>query len=198
MNETIQTILDTQKKHPEQKNFISIVTFSGGGMEGVRVRRDRVPAEKVSEMSRRDYCPSGCTPLYDAMGKSISELEDVLLPGDQVLVTIITDGYENSSCEYNASSIKTLVGRMREKGWTFVYIGANQDSIEVAKNMNIANAMNFEASPEGAEKMSARYKKCRENYSDHVDYCMSSNADAGDMEGFFGILDKLFKDSEQV
>ena len=37
MNETIQTIKSAQKKYPGQKQFISIISFSGTGMEGVKL-----------------------------------------------------------------------------------------------------------------------------------------------------------------
>lgn len=97
MNETIQTVKAVQKKHPEQKQFITLISFSGSGMEGVKVIRDRVPAEDVTEISSGDYNPIGCTPLHDAMGFGITTLDKVAEKDDVVLVTIITDGMENSS-----------------------------------------------------------------------------------------------------
>ena len=51
--------------------------------------------------------------------------------GDRVLATVITDGMENASEEYSGKTIKALVDRLREKGWTLAYIGANQDCIEL-------------------------------------------------------------------
>ena len=75
---------------------------------------------------------------------------------DAVLVTVITDGYENASHEYSVKNIRDLVGRLREKNWVIAYAGANQDSIEVARDMNILNACNFDASPSVMPKFSKR------------------------------------------
>lgn len=75
MNETIQTVKAIQKNHPEQKQSITLISFSGSGIEGVKVIRDRMPAEDVTEISSEDYNPNGCTPLHDAMGFGITALD---------------------------------------------------------------------------------------------------------------------------
>ena len=59
-------------------------------------------------------------------------------------VQVITDGYENASREYSGTAIKELVERLRGKGWTFTYMGANQDAASVATAMSIRNSRNFE------------------------------------------------------
>lgn len=96
-----------------------------------------MPIESIKDFTESDYRPGGCTPLYDAMRKTLNELEGVIREGDRVLATVITDGYENSSEEYSGKTIKALVDRLREKGWTLAYIGANQDAVEVAKDLHI-------------------------------------------------------------
>lgn len=97
--------------------------------------------------------------MYDAMGKTLNELEGLILEEDKVMATVITDGMENSSREYSGRTIKNLVARLREKGWALAYIGANQDSIEVARDLNIGNALNFDATPTGLAEMSIRFRK---------------------------------------
>lgn len=87
---------------------------------------------------------------------------------DQVLVTIITDGMENSSREYTGASVCKIVKRLRAKGWTFVYIGANQDAVEVAKRMSIDNAMNFQATHEDTRRMWDDYKGSTSVYYEKV------------------------------
>ena len=113
-----------------------------------------------------DYEPCCSTPLYDAMGftltamhKQIKDIEDVA-----VVVTIITDGYENASKEYNGSSIKALVEKLRKEGWTFTYMGANQDSMEVAMSMFIRNARNFDYSSEGTRASMRKDATTRMNF----------------------------------
>ena len=159
MNEVINGIRKNQKEFPDQRHYVTIVTFEGSGPEGVKTRRDRVPIQTVEDFTEMDYCPGGCTPLYDAMGITLNNLESVILPEDKVMATVITDGYENSSREYSGSTIKALVSRLREKGWVLAYIGANQDAVEVAKDLNIKHALNFAATPEGMADTSVRFSK---------------------------------------
>ena len=161
MNEVINGIRKDQAENPEQKNFVSIVTFEGNGMKGIKARRDRVPVESVKDFTEKDYRPGGCTPLYDAMGKTLNELEGLVHESDRVMATVITDGYENSSEEYSGKTIKALVDRLRSKGWTLAYIGANQDSVEVAKELHITNAMDFCPTGAGVAMMSLKFNKAR-------------------------------------
>ena len=80
-------------------------------ISGVKTRRDRVPIGSVEPFTEKDYRPGGCTPLYDAMGKTLNELEGLIHPEDKVVVTVITDGMENSSQEYSGRIIKNSAGR---------------------------------------------------------------------------------------
>lgn len=156
INETLSTIRLAQKDHPKQHHFVSIITFKGFGMESIKVRRDRVDINVVEDFSDNDYNPAGLTPLYDAMGLGITKLERNISDDDRVMVTIITDGLENTSKEYTYKTVTDLVSRQKEKGWTFAYIGANQDSEAVAEDLNIDNALDFEATTAGVKKMCYR------------------------------------------
>ncbi len=163
-NETIQTIKSTQEAHPEQRQFLSFVSFSDKGGERFRLLIDNKPIGDVYLLTERDYYPSGNTPLWDAMGYSLSKLEQVVSDEDLVLVTIITDGYENASREYTGASIKALVERLSAKDWAFAYIGANQDAIEVAGRLGINNALNFAADEQGMREMWRKEKSSRARY----------------------------------
>lgn len=145
MNETFAGIRSARRANPGQNYFVSLVVFEGDGVKGVRTVRDRVPVENIEDIRPEEYCPGACTPLYDAMGVAISNLSKVTRKDDPVLVTVITDGMENSSTEYSGRAIRELVSSKRETGWTFAYIGANQDAVEVARELDIRNALNFEA-----------------------------------------------------
>ena len=165
MNEVIGGIRKTQEEYPDQKNFVTIVTFEGYGVSAIKKRRDRVPVETVADFKEADYQPGGCTPLYDAMGKTLNELEALVREDDKVMATIITDGYENASEEYSGKAIKALVERLRGKGWTFSYIGATKDAVEVARDLNIDNALQFDATPEGVFEMGLRFSTARRKAS---------------------------------
>ena len=156
VNETIQTIRAAEKMHTDQEHHVSLVTFNSD----VKVINDCVAVADVKELTDETYQPDCCTALYDAMGLSINALRKHVAPGDKVLVTIVTDGYENASREWNGKAIKALVEQMRGQGWTFAYIGANHDVESVAASMSITNTMSFEASDAGVQCMSQRMNAC--------------------------------------
>lgn len=180
LNQTLDGIRRTQKENPDQHQYVTLVTFEGEGTHGVKCRYDRKPIEKIGHLTTKDYEPLGCTPLFDAMGLSINKLRKNIKDNDAVLVTIITDGYENSSRKYSGAAIKELVATQKAKGWTFAYIGANQDAIEVAQSMNIDNALNFDATPEGTVKMSVLYEKARDQFITNIKYQMACRSDLSD------------------
>lgn len=84
--------------------------------------KDKRPAE-APRLDRKSYIANGGTALYDAVGKTIEELD--FPAGDKVLCVITTDGEENSSREYNAEQIKAAVAAAQERGWDFIYLGAD-------------------------------------------------------------------------
>ena len=150
LNETFQTIRNAQKEHQEQQHFISFVTFNSARIKSV-MNRQKVESDK--KLKWTDYKPDDCTPLFDAMGRSLNELKKHVSDEDVVLVTIITDGYENASREFSGHDIKNLVAELKAKGWVFAYIGTNQDVDAVADDMGIRSRMCYDYSPSGAECM---------------------------------------------
>ena len=166
VNETIQTIRIGQEDHPEFQQFLTMASFNSG-KNYLKVKYSKTPIGEVKELTQEDYVACGCTALYDAMGEMISELKRNVTIEDRVLVTVITDGYENSSTEYSGRIITNLLDRLREKGWTFAYIGANQDAIEVARDLHINNALDYDTSPEGVKRMGHRFIKAAKRVAIH-------------------------------
>jgi len=163
VNETIQTIRIGQKDHPEMQQCLTLVSFNSGN-DYLKVKYSVTPIDEVSEITKEDYVARGCTALYDAMGEMISELKRKMTPEDRVLVTVITDGYENSSMHWSGPQIKSLVEELRHEGWTFTYIGANQDVEAVAGSMGIRNSLAFEETEEGSKEMFACDRMSRGAY----------------------------------
>lgn len=161
LNETLQTIRGAQKKYPEQEQLVSIVPFESGN---IRLLRDKVSIKEVNDLRPDEYNPGACTPLYDAIGFGINSIRNEVSDDDSVLVTIITDGEENSSVEYTGKAIATIIDELKKKGWMFTYIGANQDAVSVAMTINISNAMNFVQDNEGTRAMFERERRSRERY----------------------------------
>lgn len=171
VNETLQTIRAAQARHEEQEHYISFVTFNG---EAVKTICRCVPATEVVDIAPSQYMPCCSTPLFDAMGQSLNELRKKVASDDKVLVTVITDGEENSSIEYDGKAIKALIDELKAQGWVFVYIGANQDVEKVAATISITNVMSFVASPEGTTSMMKHVNKKRASFFDRM---ASSDAD---------------------
>ena len=119
-----------KQKTANGKAIVSTVLFN----DGVTVLYDRLPLEQVPAMTEKDYSVDGCTALLDAMGETIHRIRKVQknLPEEQhpdkTVFVITTDGLENASRTY-----------------TYLFLGANIDAIEVAGQVGIAKdrAVNF-------------------------------------------------------
>lgn len=168
VNETIQTIRMGQKEHPEFEQSLTLASFNSG-KNYLNVKYSATPIVEVKEITKEDYIACGCTALYDAMGEMISELKRKVTPEDRVLVTVITDGYENASIHWNGPQIKSLVEELRHEGWTFTYIGANQDVEEVAGSMGIRNTLAFDETEEGTTEMFKVDRRCRAVFLDKLE-----------------------------
>ena len=174
VNETIQTIRSAQKKHERQEHYVSLVTFN----DNVKTIYECVAINDVNELTPDTYQPDCCTALYDAMGISLNSLRKKVADDDKVLVTVVTDGYENASKEYNGKGIKALVDEFKAKGWVFAYIGANQDVEAVATTISITNVMKFEATSEGTTYMGAQVGNARTRLFDSIADCSFCAAEA--------------------
>ncbi len=205
LNETFQTIRNAQKEHQEQQHFISFVTFNSARIKSV-LNRQKVESDKMLKWT--DYDPNDCTPLFDAMGRSLNELKGHVGEEDVVLVTIITDGYENASREYSGRDIKNLVAQLKEKGWVFAYIGTNQDVDAVADDMGIRSRMHYEYSDLGASEMFRTESRSKREFfarlhregrnfmmEDSYDYFESNNQDEEEPENEPDIIGEVNDDN---
>lgn len=164
VNETLTTIKARQEANAaDEKSYVTFIEFCGCGR---KVIYDNVPAEKVAPISIRDYVPCCTTPLYDAIGNGVARLSANVGTKNNVSVqvTVITDGYENSSHEFSRVAIKSLIEAYKAKGWLFVYMGADHDVEKVAYDLSIDNHLEFEKSEDGLRQMSAEFNECANQY----------------------------------
>ena len=166
INETIGTIRNAQKEFAQtQVHTLTLVTFdSDSNRPAVRTMIDNEPIANVKKF--RDYMPNGCTPLYDAMGQSLTRLH-TLIKGDvdaSAVVTVLTDGLENASREWNAQSLRKLIEQLKQEGWSFSYMGSAHDVKEVTDLLSIENVVEFSHDQLGAGNTWGRERSSRRAY----------------------------------
>ena len=146
------SFLEKQKKE-EGECLVSTVLFN----QYTKVVHDRIPLNEVEKMTEKDYFASGCTALIDAMGGAIHHIRNVHkyireedVPEHTIFV-IITDGLENASKRYSSGQVKQMVSEQQEKGWEFLFLGANIDAVETARSYGIRreNATDYVCDEEG-------------------------------------------------
>jgi Mg-chelatase subunit ChlD len=102
---------------------------------------DARPLADVAPITSEGFEPRGTTPLYDAIGTLVQRVQAHVANGgydaDQVMV-VLTDGMENASREFTQRAVFDLVTERRERGWTFAFLGANQDAYATGGAMGVA------------------------------------------------------------
>lgn len=162
LNETVETCQKMQEIHPEMEQRITLISFDS---HHFKVHFDNVPVMKARKLTADDYRPNAATPLYDAIGNGIAKLNAQTGENDNVLVTIITDGEENCSQEYNLKLVKNLIEKQKKQGWTFTLIGTDNLDVEgMAGMMSIDNHLAFTEDEESTKVMFARERKARSRF----------------------------------
>ena len=163
MNETLQTVRQMQKKFTDQEQRVTLITFDS---EHTKWHYDNEPAENTKNLEWKDYNPCAATPLYDAMGKAISKTMAQTEDGDNVLVTVITDGEENSSEEWTLKMIRTMIEKLKKQNWTFTLIGTDNLDVEtMAHSFAIDEHLEFCQDAEGTEEMFRCERKSRMRFN---------------------------------
>lgn len=152
-------LIDKQKEEGKQdKALVSVVLFNNRS----QLLYERLPLSEIGQMTKKDYSTQGTTALLDALGDTITQIaksyetEEYLASKakPKVLCVVITDGQENASCEYSYEDIKKLVSSQQEKGWEFLFLGANIDAITEASRLGIrqSNAATYRNDSTGVKK----------------------------------------------
>lgn len=131
------TFIDEQKKVPGLC-VVSLAQFDD--------QYENVYSGKpLAEVPNLVISPRGNTALLDAIGKTITatgERLEKMAEADRpehVIFIVVTDGQENASREWSSTKIHDAIKHQREKyNWQFVFMGATQDSIAMAKSVGFA------------------------------------------------------------
>jgi ADP-ribosylglycohydrolase len=129
---------------------VTVVQFDDHDRHEVIV--DAQPIATVGSIAGR-FEPRGSTPLYDAIGLLLDRAESRGGDAADQLVVVFTDGLENASRDWTQKRLFARIGELRDRGWTFVFLGANQDSYASGGDLGIhaGNTSNFTSSPIGVQ-----------------------------------------------
>ncbi len=147
-NEQVAKIREMELEFPEQLMTIGLTTFNTHVDHLYYMK----PVEHAYKMDHRNYRPDGSTAMLDAVAETMAALSQFQQQSNEqipttVVMVILTDGYENASRRYTLKNVKEMVEEREASGtWTFSFLGATLDAVDVAEQMSIRreNSITFE------------------------------------------------------
>ena len=163
------SFLKEQQALPDEAS-LSLVQFDS--QDPYEVVHHFEPLRGIPELKFETYVPRASTPLLDAMGRGINDLEASLAKmksskrPDQIVMVIITDGHENSSREFNRQQVMKMIKAKKKEDWQFVFLSADLDSIEDALDYGFSHdsTMAYMKSKHGTDKMWKSSSKALSRY----------------------------------
>ena len=146
--------LIAKQKKQEGTVYVSTILFD----DNSEVLHDRVPLDRIAPMTEEEYYVRGCTALLDAVGGAIHHIANIhkyARPEDvpeHTMFVITTDGMENASRGYTSAQVKKMISReQKQYGWEFLFLAANIDAVETAREYGIAEdrAVDYHADGKG-------------------------------------------------
>jgi Mg-chelatase subunit ChlD len=128
--------LNEQKQQPG-KATLTLVQFDD--QDPYEVIHQVKTVHEVSDLTREAYVPRASTPLLDAIGRGINDLEKSMADmkeddrPSKVVFVVITDGQENASREFRRDQILKMINeKEKQHGWQFVFLSADLNAIDDA------------------------------------------------------------------
>ena len=129
--------------------YVTLVLFD----DKVDVIYTSIPVQNLEPLTEQVFFTRGSTALLDAVGTAIETCKtavaniktnvlDALVDKiENVTVTfaIFTDGEENASKKYKSEEVSETIKELSNEGWTFLYLGAGQETWKAAKAANSLN-----------------------------------------------------------
>ena len=162
IKELMKGIRKDSKQNKDIKNRTIICQFASP--ENFKVLLNSSKRRKLKDKSiANNYQPSGMTALFDAIGQGFELVRE---NQDGVFVSILTDGEENCSQEYNRETVTNLISRSKEKGWGITFMGTTEGAIRNAQSWGVSkgNTMAFADSKDGMIQMSKIRDSARSVY----------------------------------
>ena len=140
----VNKFIDEQKK-VDTPATIAFTRFDSGGVENFRKQQ---PMNHCHHISNEDFQPRGGTPLLDAVGKTLQQMDNEWreFQADRAIMVIVTDGQENESRKFTKQEIKAMVeSRQKSDKWAFIYLGADVNAFAEAGTygINLSNVAGY-------------------------------------------------------
>ena len=166
LNDTIKQLKSIQKEMPDRQQLLTVILFNSDDTEFLY---DNTPIQEVGSLPYGAYKPTGCTPLYDAIGQGIEHVRKIKGRNDSAMVTIITDGEENSSIHFNHHRIKRLIDECQQKGWDFTFIGTEGLDVDrLSTSIGITQNIVFEQNDAGTATMFEKRHRQIRDYNERL------------------------------
>jgi ADP-ribosylglycohydrolase len=162
--------LEEQQAQPD-KATLTLVQFDS--QDPYEVIHHFLPVQDVPKLTRETYKPRASTPLLDALGRGINDLEQslaALSPDErpnQLVVVVVTDGEENASREFTKQQVAQMIREKQEKlDWQFVFLSADLDAIRDAEAVGIRQSqmMAYDKSAQGTRDGWSGLSKSTSNF----------------------------------
>lgn len=125
-----------QQAAPEATLTRVKVDWPNTGVQPSTTLRHATPLDEDS------YCPMGSTDLYDGLAAGLEKLGLGEAERPKVCV-VLTDGGDNMS-RYTAPQLRDILTQYRQAGWTFVWLGANQDACDAGRAIGADTVLLFD------------------------------------------------------
>lgn len=93
------------------------------------------------KLAKAELHPRGSTALLDAIGKTVTDLGAKLRDKSEknrpanVMVVVVTDGYENASREWTKPAVRDLIKQQTDEwNWDFVFLGTGFDAVAAGRD----------------------------------------------------------------
>ena len=153
-----------------QENYISFLTFGGESFawDGSLVfspRFTHATPESIPHLNFGNYTCKGMTPLLDAVGAAVDELERI--PKDDYtsrLILCVTDGDENKSRRYNKFNFANLMRRLDDSYTITFQVPKGNKRATTAFGIPEDNIKEWEQTDEGTRETFAETQDAMNNY----------------------------------
>lgn len=137
-----------EQKKQKGKATLTLVQFDSQDPYEVVHRFKAI--KEVPVLTRESYVPRAATPLLDALGRGINDLEKSLADmvkkdrPKKVVFAVVTDGQENASREFSKKQVVKMIREKTDKdGWQFVFLSADLGAIAEAQELGVQASMSM-------------------------------------------------------